>query len=260
LQIADYFHIDGFTSTISTACSSSANAIMLGARLIKSGMLDRVICGGVDSLTKFTINGFNTLMILDREHCRPFDDTRSGLNIGEAAAYVVMESEKSMLASNKFAYCALSGYGNACDAFHQTASSPEGTGAALAMRKALEVAGLSVSDISYINVHGTGTPNNDLSEGVAMEKVFGRDTVPPFSSTKAFTGHTLGAAGAIEAVICLLSLKNQLIYPNLNFTTRIKELNISPIAELRKDIELKHILSNSFGFGGNNTSLIFSKC
>lgn len=256
--IARYFNINGFVTTISTACSSAANAIMLGARLIRAGILDRAIVGGVDALTKFTINGFNTLMILDREQCRPFDDTRSGLNIGEGAAYLVLESERLVAKSNKEILGLVSGCGNACDAFHQTASSPEGIGPGLAMQKALASAGLHAHDISYINVHGTGTPNNDLSEGKAMEEVF-RMKVPPFSSTKSYTGHALGAAGSIEAVVSLLAIQYNLIFPNLNFSTRIKDLTISPESELIKNVEVKHVLSNSFGFGGNNTSLIFSK-
>lgn len=256
--IAGYFKIKDFVTTISTACSSAANAIMLGARMIRAGILDRVIVGGVDALTKFTINGFNTLMILDRDPCRPFDDTRSGLNIGEGAAYLVLESERLVTKSNKEILGLVSGYGNACDAFHQTASSPEGTGPRLAMQNALSSAGLIPRDISYINVHGTGTPNNDLSEGKAMEEVFNMQ-VPKFSSTKSYTGHTLGAAGSIEAVISLLSIQYNLIFPNLNFSKQIKDLTISPEKELLKNIDVKHVLSNSFGFGGNNTSLIFSK-
>jgi len=257
--IARFFGVRDFVTTISTACSSAANAIMLGARLIRAGILDRVIVGGTDSLTRFTINGFNTLMILDRAPCRPFDETRSGLNIGEGAAYLVLESEKVVSASqDKKIYGLVTGYGNACDAFHQTASSPEGTGPRLAMEKALVCAGLKPEDISYINVHGTGTPNNDLSEGKAMEAIFNH-AVPPFSSTKSFTGHTLGAAGAIEAVISLLAMKNHILPPNLNFKNRISELTISPVADVVSNYECQHILSNSFGFGGNNTSIIFSK-
>ncbi len=256
--IARYFNISGFVTTISTACSSAANAIMLGARMIQSGLLDRVIVGGVDALTKFTMNGFNTLMILDRDPCRPFDETRKGLNIGEGAAYLVLESESIVSESKKDVLGIVSGFGNACDAFHQTASSPEGTGPRLAIQKAILTAGLQPDEISYINVHGTGTPNNDLSEGKALEEVFNMK-VPPFSSTKSFTGHTLGAAGSIEAVISLLAIQNNIIFPNLNFSTRIKDLTISPESELIKNVEVKHVLSNSFGFGGNNTSLIFSK-
>ncbi len=258
-KIADYFNIKDFVTTISTACSSSANSIMLGARLIKNNILDRVIVGGVDALTSFTLNGFNSLMILDRQPCRPFDETRSGLNLGEGAGFLVLESERLHEKKNKPVYCEVKGYGNACDAYHQTASSPDGDGAKLAILKALKTAGIASGEISYINVHGTGTPNNDLSEGIAIENIFG-SSVPYFSSTKSLTGHTLGASGAIEAVLSILSIKHNLIFPNLNFSKPMSELKIAPVTHLIKNSEVENVLSNSFGFGGNNTSLIFSRC
>lgn len=257
-DMADEFSIKDYISTISTACSSSANSIMLGSRLIKNGIIDRALVGGTDALSKFTLNGFNSLKILDRDHCRPFDNSREGLNLGEGAGFIVLESEELFKKQNKKAYCRLSGYANTNDAFHQTASSPEGDGAWMAMKKALEVANLSPEEISYVNVHGTGTGNNDLSEGKAMLRIFG-DKLPPFSSTKALTGHTLGAAGGIEAVFSILALDNQLIYPNLNFNSPIEELGIVPQTELVTDMKVDHVLSNSFGFGGNNSTLIFSR-
>jgi len=257
-RIADFLGITGFMTTISTACSSSANAIMFGAQLIKAGFIDRVIAGGTDSVTKFTLNGFNTLMILDKNGCRPFDENRTGLTLGEGAAYVVLESEDVMKAENKRVLAELTGYGNANDAYHQTASSPEGTGAFLAMEKALNLSNLRAEDIDYVNVHGTGTQNNDLSEGVALQKIFG-DKMPPFSSTKSYTGHTLGAAGAVEAVISVLSINNDILFPNLRFETPMKELNIKPFTNVMRGVEVRNILSNSFGFGGNNSTVIISK-
>jgi 3-oxoacyl-[acyl-carrier-protein] synthase-1 len=256
-RIADSLGIGGFLSTLNTACSSSANAIMLGARLIKQGKAHRVIAGGTDSLTKFTINGFNSLMILDRQQCKPFDENRNGLNLGEGSGFLVLESEDALQKKSKPILGEVKGYGNACDAYHQTASSPEGHGAYLSMQKALEIAALQPDDISYINTHGTGTKNNDLSEGVAIDRLF--TTVPSCSSTKAYTGHTLGAAGAIEAVISILSINNNCIFPNLNFSEKMQELKFSPIKEVLTNVLLRHIMSNSFGFGGNNTSLIFSQ-
>ena len=244
-------------TTISTACSSAANAIMLGARLIKSGQLDRVIVGGADCLSKFTINGFKTLMILSDTYNSPFDEHRKGLNLGEAAAYLVLESDKVVQSENKPVLAYVKGYGNANDAYHQTASSENGDGATLAMQQALKVAELSPKDISYINAHGTATGNNDLSEGRAILRVFEND-IPDFSSTKAFTGHTLAAAGAIEAVYSVLALQNNVIYPNLNFKTQMKEFNITPQLEF-KEKEQHTIMSNSFGFGGNCSTIIFSK-
>ncbi len=257
-KIAECLGISGFTTTISTACSSSANSIMLGSEMLKAGMLDCVIAGGTDSVTRFTLNGFNTLMILDKEGCRPFDENRAGLTIGEGAAFVVLEPERLALQKGKRIYGVISGYGNANDAYHQTASSPEGTGATMAMSKALEMSGLDIGSISYINVHGTGTQNNDLSEGIAVQKIFG-ENVPPFSSTKSYTGHTLGAAGAIEAVISLMSIENSCLFPNLRWSTPMKELVISPLKSLTEGVRVDHVLSNSFGFGGNNSTIIISK-
>lgn len=256
-RIADFLgHVD-YVTTISTACSSAANAIMLGCRMIRNGLLDRAVVGGVDALSKFTFNGFNTLMILDKEWCKPFDEHRKGLNLGEAAAFLVIEGETAMKQRNGKALAEIVGYANANDAYHQTASSPEGFGARLAIEQALLMAGLGPKDIDYINMHGTGTPNNDQSEGTATRAVFG-DHVPPFSSTKAFTGHTLAAAAAIEAVISVLSMQYDTIFPNLNFSTPIAGLDLVPETQLLKT-PVKTVLSNSFGFGGNCSSLIFKK-
>ncbi len=257
-KIADYFGIKEFMTTVSTACSSSANAIMTGARLIKNDILERVIVGGTDALSKFTLNGFNTLMILDREPCKPFDNERQGLNLGEAAAFLILESENIVKKEKKKPIAELSGYANANDAFHQTASSPNGYGASLAMQQALETAKLKPEEIDYINVHGTGTANNDLSEGRAMLKVFDNQ-VPKFSSTKAYTGHTLAAAGSLEAVFSVLALNNKVIYPNLRFKNPMDEFDLIPETELLQNQNLKHIMSNSFGFGGNGTVLIISE-
>ncbi|MCC8425870.1 beta-ketoacyl-[acyl-carrier-protein] synthase family protein [Mucilaginibacter sp. UR6-11] len=255
--VADELGITDYMTTISTACSSSANAIFYGARLIKNGLLDMVIAGGADALVKFTLNGFNTLMILDKEYCKPFDDNREGLNLGEGAGYVVLVSEEVARTLNKPLYCTLSGYNNSNDAYHQTASSPDGTGSYLAMQGALAKAGLQPTDIDYINLHGTGTPNNDSAEGTAIKRLF-EPNYPPMSSTKSFTGHTLGASGGVEAVFAVLAIKNGVIYPNLRFKTPMKELPFTPETHYLKDQPVKNVLSNSFGFGGNCTSLIFS--
>ncbi len=256
-RIADFIGNVDYVTTISTACSSAANAIMLGCRMIKNGLLDRAVVGGVDALSKFTFNGFNTLMILDKEWCKPFDENRRGLNLGEGAAFLVIEGEDALKKRNGKALAEIVGYANTNDAYHQTASSPEGYGAKLAIQKALEMSGLKPSDIDYINMHGTGTPNNDLSEGTATKEVFG-DALPKFSSTKAFTGHTLAASASIEAVISVLSIQNGMIFPNLNFTTPIEALGMIPETTLVKT-PVNTVLSNSFGFGGNCSSLIFKK-
>jgi 3-oxoacyl-(acyl-carrier-protein) synthase len=254
-KVAAHFGIRHNVTTISTACSSSANAIMLGSRLIKNKKLSRVLVGGTDSLTKFTLNGFCALEILSRTGCRPFDRDRNGLTIGEGAAALVLESEE--VADPETIICEVTGYANVNEAYHATASAADGVGAVMAMNKALESALLKATDISYINAHGTGTEINDLSEGIAIEKIFG-DHIPPVSSTKAFTGHTLGAAGAIEAVFSSLALKNQMVLPGLNFMVQMPELSFQPQQKVRAHPVI-HVMSNSFGFGGSNTTLIFSK-
>ncbi|MBS1623180.1 MAG: beta-ketoacyl-[acyl-carrier-protein] synthase family protein [Bacteroidetes bacterium] len=258
-KVAALCGITDYVSTVSTACSSSSNAIILGAQLIKHGHLDRVICGGADALCKFTINGFKILMILDSEPCRPFDNTRKGINLGEAAAYLVLESE-ALAGDGRRIWGELTGYSNTNDAFHQTASSPNGDGALLSMQQAIDMAGIAPSAISYINAHGTATENNDLAEGMAIQRLFGTQP-PPFSSTKAYTGHTLAAAGSLEAVFSLLAIAYDKVYLNLNFENKMEELAIEPITDFIDDDRdsIGHVLSNSFGFGGTNTSLLFSK-
>jgi 3-oxoacyl-(acyl-carrier-protein) synthase len=256
--VADCLGIREHISTISTACSSSANAILFAARLIKHNLLDLVIAGGADALTRFTLNGFNTLMILDRDLCKPFDENRNGLNLGEGAAYLVLVSGRVAQTLKNSPFCKLSGYFNANDAYHQTASSPTGIGSLLAMSGALERAALSPSAINYINLHGTGTQNNDSAEGSAIQQLFERP-YPKMSSTKSFTGHTLGASGGMEAVFSALSIQHGIIYPNLRFSQPMKGLSLIPETVFQKNQPVKHVLSNSFGFGGNCSSLIFSK-
>ena len=256
--VADQLGIKNYISTISTACSSSANAIFFGARLIKNNLLDVVVAGGTDALTKFTLNGFNTLMILDDQFCQPFDENRRGLNLGEGAGYIVLVSEKVAATLKNKPTITLSGYCNANDAYHQTASSPDGTGSYLAMSGALKQSGLKPSDIDYINLHGTGTQNNDIAEGTAIKRLFD-PSYPKMSSTKTFTGHTLGASGGIEAVYSVLALQHGMIYPNLRLQTPMKDLPFEVATKFEKNTALKHVLSNSFGFGGNCSSLIFSK-
>jgi len=253
---ANRFGKFAFTTTLSTACSSAANAIILGANMIRCGEADIVVVGGSECITKFHLNGFNSLMILDTEPCRPFDATRRGLNLGEGAAYLVLESEESAKRRCVKPQAMLSGYGNACDAFHQTASSPDGEGAYRAMKEALEEAGIKPADVDYINAHGTGTTNNDASESQAMKRLFG-DQVPPVSSTKPFTGHTTSASGSIEAVFCIMALQQGFLPVNLNWSQPMED-GIIPVSQPTKKA-LKHVLCNAFGFGGNDSSLLLSK-
>ena len=254
IYLQQKYGIKGIVNTINTACSSSANAIMYGARLIKHGLAKRVIVGGTDSLAKFTINGFNSLMILAPQICKPFDNTRNGLNLGEGAAFIILESEK--ICKNKKLYAELTGYFNSNDAFHPSSLSDDGIGPYLAMKGALDVAKLNSDSIDFINAHGTGTENNDEVESKAMIKLF--KNVPSFASTKSNIGHTLGAAGAIEAVYSILSIIHQEVYPSLNFKEPIIATGLSPVQNHHKK-EIRNVISNSFGFGGNCSSLIFSK-
>ena len=257
--VAEHFGIHDFVTTISTACSSSANSIMMAAQMIESGMLDIAIAGGADSMSKFTLNGFNTLMILDKQPCQPFDNNRRGLNLGEGAGYLLLMSEKAMQQCGAKGICTVSGYANANDAYHQTASSPDGIGNKLAMGNALKKAGLLPADIDYINLHGTGTANNDSSEGKAVSVVF-EGNIPMASSTKGFTGHTLGAAAGVEAVFSTLSIRDGIVFPNLRWETQMEDIDWQVVTELQTGQVIQHVLSNSFGFGGNCSSLVLSKC
>jgi 3-oxoacyl-(acyl-carrier-protein) synthase len=254
LQLAKAFGLRGYTDTMNTACSSSTNSIMLGARMIKVGKCKRAIVGGVDSLAKYTVNGFNSLQIFSDEITRPFDANRKGLNLGEGAAYLVLERKED--AVGKKIWGEIRGYGNSNDAYHPSSMSPEAVGVKGAINGALQTAGLQPSDINYVNAHGTGTENNDYTEVHGMNQIF--DVVPPYASTKSYTGHTLAAAGAIEAVYSLLSIKYQEMYPTLNWQTQMSEFNSKPQTEFGKS-KIDHVLSNSFGFGGNCSSLILSR-
>ena len=255
IYLQERYRIGGVIDTLNTACSSSANALGYGARLLRHGLASRVIAGGVDSLAKFTLNGFNALHILAPGPCTPFDRDRQGLNLGEGAAFVVLEREEDLAPGTRI-YARLTGFGNANDAFHPSSLSPEGNGPFLAMQAALADAGLAPGQIGYVNAHGTATENNDEVESRAMVRLFG--TVPPFASTKSFTGHTLGAAGAIEAVYSVLGLVHGEAYPGLRFAHPIQETGLVPVRACTP-APLAHVMSNSFGFGGNCTTLIFSK-
>ena len=257
-EIADYFGCFEYTMTTSTACSSAMNALIMGKLLIESGERDIVVAGGSEALSLFHLNGFKSLMILDRERCRPFDHTRAGLNLGEGAAYLVLESETSALQRGAEILGVLSGGGNACDAHHQTASSEDGEGAYLAMTQAVSDAGVSPSDIGYVNAHGTGTPNNDASESAALRRVFG-EKLPPVSSTKSYTGHTTSASGSIEAVFCLLAMREGFL-PYQSEYQNFDEQCIVPVSGMEcPRVSLRHVMCNAFGFGGNDSSIILSR-
>lgn len=232
--------------TISTACSSSAKVFLVARRWIDCGLIDAAVVGGVDSLCMSTLHGFNSLQLLSGEACRPFDTARNGISIGEAAGYVLLEREAAAIS--------FVGGGESSDAWHMSSPHPEGVGAQAAMRAALAEAGLSTHDIGYVNAHGTATQANDRAEAAAMRAVFGAGAVP-VSSTKAVTGHTLGAAGITEAIAVIQTLAHQVLPPSANLRDIEPDLGIDVVTQPRSST-LRHAMSNSFGFGGHNASVI----
>ncbi len=259
--IASHIGAGGHTATLSTACSSGANAIAYAADSLRFGECEVAIAGGTESLSRFHFNGFNSLMIMSREVCRPFSADRCGINLGEGAAYLVLETLDHALARGAKPLALLCGEGNACDAFHPTATSDDGLGPKLSMLRAFEdtaarIPGFKASDISYISTHGTGTPNNDLTELRAMREVFGND-IPPFSSTKSLTAHPTSASAALQAVFAVLSFQHDFL-PGQGFEGEPIEDFPSPLSKTVK-AHPEYILCNSFGFGGNETTLIFRR-
>jgi len=256
-MLQNQYDTGGENFTISTACSSASNSIVLGGRLIRSGKSKMVIAGGSDSLSKFVLNGFLSLKNVDKEACRPFDASRSGLNLGEGAAFLLLEESEHARSRNAKPLAILKGYCNVNETYHMTGSSPDGDGALLAMKGAVENSGLTPEDIDFVHAHGTSTIDNDLAESVALNKLFGREI--SFASSKCYTGHTLAASGAISSVLSIGMLDEDFIYPALNFNEPIPESGLTPNINFMSDTGLKNVMINSFGFGGNNTSLIFSK-
>ncbi|MEK6244720.1 MAG: beta-ketoacyl-[acyl-carrier-protein] synthase family protein [Pseudomonadota bacterium] len=243
--------LKGPAAVVSTACSSSAKVFATASRAIAAGLCDAAVVGGVETLCFTTLHGFASLELLSRDPCRPCDASRGGISLGEGAAFVLLE--KTATSGEDLA---LLGYGESADAHHMSTPHPEGLGAALAMRCALERAGLAATDIDYINLHGTGTRSNDAAEDAAVFSVAGNRV--PCSATKGWTGHTLGAAGAIEAVLTLLCLRHGYAPGTLN--TRHVDPGIrSQILLEGRSIPLEHAMSNSFGFGGSNCSLVFGR-
>lgn len=250
--VREYLGLRGPVSVVSTACSSSAKAFAAADRLIAAGLADAAVVGGVDSLCLTTLYGFSSLELTSAEPCRPGDVARKGLSIGEAAAFVLLEPAAGVASE-----IVLAGWGESSDAHHMSAPHPEGRGSRAAMEGALRRAGLSATDLGYINLHGTATPANDASEGAAVAGIFG--TGVPCSSTKGMTGHTLGAAGGVEAVICALALREGLLPGSVGTLTPDPAIPIELVLSPRPAPALRHALSNSFGFGGSNCSLLLSR-
>lgn len=247
-----YLGLAGPAAAVSCACASSAKVFAQAARMIECGLIDAALVGGVDSLCLTTLYGFHSLQLTSTQPCRPFDAARDGLSIGEAAAFVLLERQPP----DERANLALLGAGESSDAHHMSSPHPDGLGAQLAMQAALDAAGLASERIDYINLHGTGTPGNDKAESKAVNALF--DAATPCSSTKAATGHTLGAAGALEGVISLIALEAGIVPAGLNVQQIEPALQLA-YATRHLERPLRHVLSNSFGFGGANCSLIFGR-
>ena len=246
----DYFGLTGMAMAISTACSSSAKVFAAAARQLALGTIDAAIVGGVDTLCLTTLYGFCSLELTSAQPCRPYDPARNGISVGEGAAFALLERPAGILPDAVL----LLGTGESSDAYHMSSPHPEGLGARLAMSAALRSAGLSAADIDYINLHGTATPANDAAEGKAVAALFGERV--PCSSTKGATGHTLGAAGAVEAVICALALSDGLLPGSPGTAALDPAIPVQYVLDARP-ATLRRALSNSFGFGGSNCSLIF---
>ena len=248
-----YLGLRGPVTAVSSACSSSAKVFASAARMMAAGLIDAALVGGVDSLCLTTLYGFNALGLISTRPCTPYAADRSGISIGEAAALALLEPATDDVPDGAIL---LTGFGESSDAYHMSSPHPEGLGARIAMEKALASAGLAAADIDYINLHGTATPSNDAAEGRAVSALFGSKA--PCSSTKGATGHTLGAAGGLEAVICALALRHGLLPAGANTTAIDPALPLDYLLENRLQ-PLRHALSNSFGFGGTNCSLVFSR-
>lgn len=249
--LADYLEIDGPAYTISTACSSSARALICGKRMLESGLVDAVIAGGADTICKVPINGFNSMGVLSQERCLPFNKNRAGINIGEGGGLMILSKEKASLE--------LLGVGESSDAYHVSSPDPSGAGAISAMEMALNDASLTTDDIGYVNLHGTATKLNDAMESKAMASLFKGKV--PCSSTKYMTGHTLGAAGIVEAAILCYLLKHDLDLPVQDFSHDEIDDTLDECGLIKEKIKAKKkvMMSNSFAFGGNNASIIIAK-
>jgi len=259
-RIASNLGLCGPKATFMTACSSGATALGYARDLILSGQASLMIAGGVEPMCRITYAAFNALKAVDDDVCRPFDKNRAGLSLGEAAAVLVLEPLEAAQARNAKIYGEILGYGVTCDSFHMTAPDEKASGAVRSMQAALKDSGLSTSDIDYINAHGTATPANDLTETKAIKEVFGpRAYRLPVSSTKSMHAHPLDAAGALEAIVSLLALTHGFIPPTIHSNERDPECDLDYVTEGSRKADLRFVLSNSFAFGGNNTTVIFGR-
>ena len=250
--------LGGPRETLVTACSSGAAALAVAADLVAAGEAPVALAGGVDALTRICFMGFNALRLLDPEPCRPFDRDRRGMSVGEGAAFVVLEDRARARARGARVYAELAGYGMTTDAFHVTSPHPEGEGMARAMRSALERSGVAPGAVGYANAHGTATPQNDRIEARAIREVFGEGRLL-VSSTKSMIGHTMAAAGALEAVATVLALGHEVIPPTATLVTPDPEVAFDCVPRVAREAAVEFAISNSFGFGGQNVTLLFGR-
>jgi 3-oxoacyl-[acyl-carrier-protein] synthase II len=250
--------LGGPKETVIMACASGAASIALGADLIRAGVVPVAVVGGVDALTRICFMGFNALKLLDPEPCRPFDRDRRGMSLGEAAAFLVLEDAERCRARGGPIYGEFLGAGMTTDAHHVTAPHPEGEGMLRAMRLALDAAGVTAGAVGYVNAHGTGTPQNDRVEAMALGQVFAQGSVL-VSSTKSMVGHTMAAAGTLEAIATLLTLQHGLVPPTANLRQPDPDVPFDCVPGVARPAPVEVALSNSFGFGGQNVSLVFRK-
>ncbi|PKN17778.1 MAG: beta-ketoacyl-[acyl-carrier-protein] synthase II [Deltaproteobacteria bacterium HGW-Deltaproteobacteria-6] len=259
-RIASNLELGGPKATFMTACSAGATALGYARDLMVNGQASVMLAGGVEPMCRLTYAAFNALKSVDEDFCRPFDKNRAGLSLGEAAAILVMEPLEAALARGAKIYGEILGYGVTCDSFHMTSPDENASGAVRSMQAALQDSGLTPSDIDYINAHGTATPVNDVTETRAIKEVFGKRAYSiPVSSTKSMHAHTLGAAGALEGIVSLLSLAHGFIPPTIHRGTADPECDLDYVTEGSRKACLRAVLSNSFAFGGNNTTIIFGK-
>jgi 3-oxoacyl-[acyl-carrier-protein] synthase II len=257
-RVAERFGFSGPKFTVTTACSSSATAIGYGADLIRSGKSKAVLCGGSEALSELTFGGFNSLKSTDPSPCKPFDRKRAGMSLGEGAGILILEDFNEAIKRGARIYAEFLGYGIGGEAFHITAPEPTGMGGARIMKEAVEESGIPLAEVDYINAHGTGTPLNDKAETLSIKNLFGERAYSiPVSSIKSAIGHCLGSAGAIEAIASVLSIVHQFIPPTLNHQEGDEDCDLDYVAGKSRESEVKVVLSNSFAFGGNCTSLVF---
>ena len=259
-RVSERFGFSGTKFTVTTACSSSATAIGYGADLIRSGRCKAVLCGGSEALSELTFGGFNSLKAMDPSSCKPFDRRRAGMSLGEGAGIILLEDFDEAIKRGVRIYAEFLGYGIGGEAHHITAPEPTGMWEARIMREALEEGGIDPVEVDYINAHGTGTPLNDKVETLSIKNVFGERAYSiPVSSIKSMVGHCLGAAGVIEAIASILSMVHQFIPPTLNHQEGDEDCDLDYVPGKSREVEVKTVLSNSFAFGGNCTTLVFGR-